>query len=51
MLGLDVVGGSGGLVGVLLMRVVVVGLLNALSLNDNGGLLGAAASSEEDVDG
>ena len=51
VLGLDVVGGSGGLVGVLLMRVVVVGLPDALGLDDNGGLLGAAASSEEDVDG
>ena len=51
VLGLDVVGGSGGLVGVLLMRVVVVGLLNALGLDDDGGFLGAAASGEEDVDG
>ena len=51
VLGLDVVGGSDGLVGVFLMRVVVVGLLNALGLDDDGGFLGAAASGEEDVDG
>ena len=49
--GLDVVGGSRGLEGVFLMRVVVVGLLNALGLDDDGGLLEAAAGGEEDVDG
>ena len=51
VLGLDVVGGSGGLIGVFLKRTVVVGLLNALGLDDDGGFLGAAASGEEDVDG
>ena len=30
---------------------MVVGLLNALGLDDDGGLLGAAAGGEEDVDG
>ena len=49
--GLDVLSGSSGLVGVLLMRVVVIGLLNAFGLNDDGGLLGTAAGGEEDVDG
>ena len=51
LLGLDVVGGSDGLIGVFLMRIVVVGLLNTLFLDDDGGFLGAAASGEEDVDG
>ena len=51
MLGLDVVGGSDGHIGVFLMRIVVVGLLNTLVLDDDGGFLGAAASGQEDVDG